>query len=164
MPTQFRIYGLARPWTPLDYQAVLKLSPKFCTAFVVVNRGELQAAGTDLLYSLRRFLVCQARVREWPGTRLVGGLGATLRKFQLTEESTGILRSAAGTFWDWIEPRYPEDLSLLRPSGAPWFVSITHERDAFFKLFDEERATIEATLGSDSLIAQGDDQCPDEIY
>jgi len=57
-----------------------------------------------------------------------------------------------------------EDLSFLRADGRPWFVTITHEKDAFFKLDPEEIRVLEISVGAMNLILQGDDVLPDEKY
>ncbi len=116
-----------------------------------------------MLRSLNPFLVYERPSLAWPGTRVLGGAMARVYKFSSTVDSLTILRQAARSIWDWLGPRYPEDLSFLRPSGRPWFISITHERDAFFKLVETELEDVERVFG-EGLVRDCDDQCPDESY
>ena len=53
------------------------------------------------------------------------------------------------TLWDWQGPKYPEDLRFLRPDGTPWFVSITHEDDAYVELEDSELKAFTEYFGND---------------
>jgi hypothetical protein len=158
------IYSLARPWAAQDYTTLLDLAATFCNSFVLVSRAQLSVEGNDLLGSLDPFLVSAHRAAAWPGTRLIGAETAEIRKFRLTDDSLGVLRRAASSPWDWLGPRHPEDLSFLRPSGSPWFISITHEHDGFFKLIADEKEAVETAFGNKSLILECEDQCPEEVY
>ena len=138
MSDRYLIYGLSRNWTQEDYARLLEAAFTRCNSFVLVNRGHLSPTGNQLLSCLNPFLIESRRSSAWPGTRLLDHKTAEIRKFRLTADSAAALRESVGSLWDWEEPHHPEDLSFLRPSGSPWFISITHERDAFFKLLEGE--------------------------
>jgi hypothetical protein len=163
MEERYGIYSPARDWGPEQYSRLLDLAAHFGGSFVVVSRAALSTEGDRLLRSLGPFAVYVKRGPAWPGTRLLGGAMAGIYKFSSTEESLNVLRRAGRSVWDWLGPQYPEDLSFLRPSGTPWFVSITHEHDAFFKLVETELAAVKAIFG-EPLILQCEDQCPEETY
>jgi len=163
MCERFGLYSLAGEWGPEQYSRLLDLAIQFGGSFVLVNRAGLSTDGDQLLRFLSPFVVCANRGAAWPGTRLLGGATAEIHKVSLTVDSLNVLRQAARSVWDWLGPRYPEDLGFLRPSGKPWFVSIAHEQDAFFKLVETERAAVEAAFG-EPLVFQCEDQCPEEMY
>jgi len=164
MSERYMIYALARPWTLQDYTVLLDTAASFCDSLILVSRTPLSLEGEDLLRSLAPFLVNKYRAVVWPGTRLIGSETAEINKFHLTHGSLAVLRFTAHSLWDWLGPRYPEDLSFLRRSGSPWFVSITHEHDAFFKLVGKEREAIETVFGTGSLVLECEDQCPEETF
>jgi hypothetical protein len=89
---------------------------------------------------------------------------AQLYKYHLNAESASILKECVSGMWDWIEPRHPEDLSFIREDGTPWFVSISHEHDAFFTATQQEVCEIERVLGQGSLRFDCVDERPDERY
>ena len=61
-----------------------------------------------------------------------------MKEYDFVDGSADILVKAADGLFDWLEPRLPEDLCLLRSDGSPWLVTITHERDAYFVMSREE--------------------------
>src|SRR5207237_8929750 len=61
-------------------------------------------------------------------------------------EGVGVLTSACAGLYDWVEPRLPEDPCLLRADGILWLVTIAHERDAYMRLSETERAIVRQTL------------------
>ena len=164
MEGRSKLYALARAWQSKDYQRLLGLAQRLCGSFILISRHELEPAGRNLLRGLKPYLIDTYRTRTWPGTRLLGNASVDLHKCRLTGESAAIIRGSVASLWDWIGPQYPEDLSFLRPTGIPWFISITHERDAFFKINDNGCAVVEAAFGENSLRCVGEDQCPEEVY
>jgi hypothetical protein len=150
-------------WKPILYSRFLDLTIRWHGTLILVIRGQLLDEGNQFLQLLKPFLINVNHSSTWPGTRLLSGETAEIYKIAVHRESINIIRSASISIWDWLGPRYPEDLSFLRHTGKPWFVSITHEHDAFFKLFPSEHKFVEANLGV-SLVFQCIDQCQDEIY
>jgi hypothetical protein len=163
MHAQYSIYSLSEDWGSEQYSKLLDLANQFGGSFVLVKRSALYPEGDNLIYSLSPFAIYEKRGVAWPGTRLLSNTTADIYKFSVNEDSLKLLRLAASSVWDWQGPRYPEDLSFLRQSGTPWFVSITHEHDVFFKLLEMEQPTVETAFGM-PLIYQCVDQCPDERY
>jgi len=164
MLRSFILYSLKHAWEPQDYRRLLDLSQRFCSSFILVRRQNVNPQNDDVIRSLAPFLIEASPTRIWPGTCLIGKDSVQMYKYYLADESIEILRHAAVSLWDWIGPQKPEDLSFLRPSGIPWFISISHEHDAFFKLCDGERVFVETVFGKDSLVCGGEDQRPQEAF
>lgn len=157
------IYVLTGEFDRKRYSRLLDLAVRWGGSFILVRRKGLLAQGDQFLRSLSPYQIGIYRGAAWPGTRLIGGATVEVSKFCITADSIEVLRKGPHSLWDWLEPSYPEDLSFLRPSGQPWFVSITHENDAFFKAVQAERAMIEESM-DEPLVFQCEDQCPDETY
>jgi hypothetical protein len=129
------------------YRALLGEALRHCDHFTVVQRSERQIgeSAETLLLELSSHLRQERAVTEWPGTKLLGGT-ATLREYDLSEASAAILARAVEGLYDWCQPERPEDLIFWRASGAPWLVSIAHERDAYLEVTPAERDELLRTL------------------
>ena len=161
--TKLKVYHLAREWTSRDYHALLNLLDETSNVLLVAQ-GSLSAEGMSVLSQLRPSLVHESRGDAWPGTCLLAHT-AVIYKFRATTQVAEVLRQSAESLWDWLSPDRPEDLAFLRSGdGRPWFASITHEHDAFFKLTERECAAVESAIGAGSLCSEGDDPFPDEHY
>lgn len=158
------IYSLRRNWARGEYLSLVDTAQDHCVFFLLVVRRFHQASAVGVLKRLEPFTIGSFEAKRWPGTKLLGEETATVHKFRLCRESGEVLKEVANALWDWLGPAYPEDLSFLREDGSPWFASICHEKDAFFKLTDEEKAGLEAVWGSKSLSIDGPDRFPDECY
>ena len=129
------------------YQALLGLSLQHCETFILVVGSErlLERPGRDVLERLSPLVITRSEEQEWPGTKLIGPT-STVWRFKLSDEAVGVLTSACDGLYDWVEPRLPEDPCLLRADGIPWLVTIAHERDAYMRLSETERAIVRQTL------------------
>jgi hypothetical protein len=58
------------------------------------------------------------------------------------------LKGDANCLDDWVVPGLPEDLALLRKDQTPWLASISHEHDAWLKLYDDEAEVLRADCPS----------------
>ncbi len=157
------IYSLTRSWTKQDYDDVVDLAVGCCRYFLLVTRNPVDSQESNIFQTLQPFMSSTSKVSKWPGTDLLGQDTAQLLKYELDDQSSAILKSCTCGLWDWTSP-LPEDLSFVRSDGSPWFASITHETDAFFKITDDERTYIEARLGAGSLRFDCVDELPNEIY
>jgi hypothetical protein len=72
------------------------------------------------------------------------GHTALLHTFSFDASVAGVLRRSAYGLYDWQQPDLPEDLAFLRNQRPPLLTSISHERDGFLTLSDEERTDLEA--------------------
>jgi len=158
-----KIIGYTGEWTIEALAKIIRFSATRCTYFVLMSANTESVEAPKPLDELRQFLRSSTLVTAWPGTVRINGEPCLLRKFIATKESCDAL----------IEKVVPEllrdtstieDLSLLRADGRPFFVTITHEHDAFFKVRQDECEELESAIGISNLAEQGDDQLPDETY
>jgi hypothetical protein len=163
MEERHGVYSLGGDWGPEQYSRLLDLAMRFGKSFVVVNRAALSAEREQLRRSIGPFALCGKHGVAWPGTRLLNAEMADIYTCVLNTDFVNVLCHAARSIWEWLRPRYPEDLSFPRSSGIPWCVSITHERDAFVKLLEGELPAVKAILGA-PLAFQCEDQRPGETY
>jgi hypothetical protein len=87
----------------------------------------------------------------WPGTQLYSKEGKRVCIAPTSADAIAVLRNGPNELWNWLHPEYPEDLAFLRQDRTAWFISIHHERDAYFELSEHEAAKVERFLGSGSL-------------
>ncbi len=104
----------------------------------VIRKGEnVLKQVTDLLVSLDHYLIDVKEVTEWAGTVLSWDQ-AMIYTYHLNNESAYVLYANENYLYDWLLPRLPEDLIFYK-KNRPLFVSITHEKEAYFELEDEDR-------------------------
>ena len=85
-------------------------------------------------------------------------------KYEVTADAMHILSEQCLDLLSGAENSSLEDLSFLRADGTPWFVSIKHEKDAFFKVHPQELDEVEEALGPGTLLIEGEDEVPEERY
>ncbi len=158
-----RIYTPIKEWEPHHYQLLVRLAvEKRCYSLLVV-RSNLSSEGNEFLSEISDSIVSEWMGSEWPGTILLDQTKVRILKHLMSEEVGEAFLRATDHLWGWLSPRLPEDVSFLRKDGRPWFVSITHEKDLFFKLQDEEVFEVEQALGV-CLKDDGVDRLPNETY
>ena len=144
------IYNFLEEPASHKYRTLIDYSTRYCDTFLLVVQDPdwFELSAKELLSRLEPFLKEKVISSEWPGTSLGTGYtstGATIYKFYLNGETAEILKNATDGLYRWIRPWLPEDLSLLRPDGTPWLVSIAHEEDGYLELgADEEHRLCEA--------------------
>jgi hypothetical protein len=139
----FRQYTIAKEPRGFVYRTLITFPLPFCSELVmVVNKPDgLSEYGRAVQQELRPFLIQQVKTSEWPGTILLKGEVALFR-YRYDAGSAAILARVANRLYEWLAPKLPEDRSLLRPNGRPWLVVISHERDAYIDITDEEKAEL----------------------
>jgi hypothetical protein len=148
-----KIYNFLEEPTFRKYRILIDYSTRYCDTFLLVIQDPdwFELSAWDMLSRLGPFLKEKFLSLEWPGTILGNGdisksdhgdntsTGPTIYKYYLNKETAEILKNATHGLYSWIQPNLPEDLSLLRPDGSPWLVSITHERDGYLELSTDEK-------------------------
>ncbi len=121
------------------YRLLVDYSTELCCEAQLVVRDTVECSprAVAVLESLEPWLVQQARVSAWPGTKL-HRTGARLFRYRLGSESASILASAVGKLYDWTQPDRPEDLALMFADGTPWLTTIVHEEDGYLTMSDEQ--------------------------
>lgn len=145
----YKQYTLLKEPQGAEYSGLLRTLSRFCQYALLVVRSTvpLSSYGRETLHELEQDIVIQEARQEWPGTRLYSGC-ATVYLIRLTRSALETLCSKAHRLYEWEQPLLPEDLCLMRDEVEPMLVSISHERDAYLLLSEDERREIISALPS----------------
>lgn len=158
-----KIVGYAGEWTADALARLVKFSATRCKYFVLIGAKAGSAEVATSLDELTQHLHSRTLATAWPGTVTLSDDRHELLKFDANDASCNVL----------IERVLPElttgvgcveDLSFLRANGRPFFVTITHEHEAFFKVDQDEIHELEAAIGARNLVDEGEDQLPEDTY
>jgi hypothetical protein len=159
------LYEISTNWDETAYQALLEAAERRGGYCVLVRRPNASPICLAWLEQQTGNLESSTETMRWPGTLVYDDSDrVTLLKYRVTPELIAALRRAAKSPFEWLGPDMPEDLAFLRTDGRPWFISIAHERDAFFKVLADEFGQLRDQLGGLELVPQGEDQAPDERF
>lgn len=122
-----------------EFVYLLEYISNFAFAFTFVVRSEMEISSDAqlLIKRLGNSLIENKKVSEWPGTKLLDGT-AELYKYKLDAISKATLIEIGCGLFDWIQPSMPEDLSFLYQNGQNCLTSISHEKDAWLSINDNE--------------------------
>lgn len=138
------MYNLSNIPSKTVYKKVLEMGLRQCTQAIFIARKnyKLDESALALIKEINPYLIHKTENSKWPGTTLLKGT-AVVYYFRYIETVCQLLNSKANTFFDWVHPKLPEDLCLIRENGAPWFVTISHETDCYFDINENEAILIE---------------------
>ena len=122
-------------WSKESFLKILNISKNRCKYFVFISRNAVDQEN-ELLKKLSQWYVDTYETYCWPGTIHFGKHPAKIYKYNLCAETINIL-NLLGLDILLANNREFEDLSLLLDDGTPWFISITHEKEAMFKITDK---------------------------
>ncbi len=134
------IYSVQGPIGLEEFHKLLEASAPFCSTMNVVLRNHHPHGSPVLegiLQQLKPFFIKEVEQSIWPGT-IVYNETARVLYYRFDHETRVVLKKLGIGLLDWLAPDAPEGLSLLRADGSPFFVSISHEEDCYFKIADEE--------------------------
>lgn len=126
---------IAEP-TGATYEALVD----FCCAlssrmiFVVRDTHPNIEAALDVL---RPDLISIERVRRWPGTELLYGGEATAYRHRVTPHLRSVLKAQVTSLFEW-NGFLPEDPCFFRDDETVLLTTISHEKEAYLVLSDEE--------------------------
>jgi hypothetical protein len=122
------------------YSKILDLALEECKFVLLVVRKSLPLSehGATVLNNLNKYMMSSVESMEWPGTQLLDETASVFR-YEFSTACAEILKNSAKALYDWTQPELPEDLCLLRNDENPWLVSISHERDSYFYLSENEK-------------------------
>jgi len=145
--TMYRQYTLLNEPRGTEYVELLRTLSRYCQyALLVVRRDlPLSSYGHETLRELEQDIMMKEERQEWPGTRLLND-SATVYLMRLTANSLGVLCNRASRLYEWEQPFLPEDLCLMRSVSEPMLVSISHEKDAYLLLSEDEKRTLLSAL------------------
>ncbi|MFT4050592.1 MAG: hypothetical protein QM648_12250 [Solirubrobacterales bacterium] len=137
-------YWLAREPSAETYLSLLRLAEYLGGSGSLVSRTikSIAPGGEDFADHLDDLGCEKQAVSEWPGTKLLGGDTATLRRFPCDLAHLEALREATTALFGWLSPDLPEDLCLYRSDGTVWLSTISHERDAVLTVTASELARL----------------------
>jgi len=131
---------------PVDgaYRALVAFCSKRASEMLLVVREAqvLEATGQIAIRTIEALGAYCVYASEWPGTRLIGGRSARVYHIPVTFESIGFVSNAVNSLYAWLAPALPEDLCFLRDDGTEILASISHEKDAYLRLSNDEYAEL----------------------
>ena len=138
------IYQFAYEPAGSRYADLLRVAQRFCAYLtLVMQEFTWTSRAHEAIEQLKQWHLEDHQVKEWPGTQTLKS--ATMMIFKFDAGTVGALSGLARRLYQWEQPDLPEDLCLFRPTGEPWLVSISHERDGWLHLRpDEAEAVISA--------------------
>ncbi len=141
------IYNILIEPSNQDYHELLDYALADCGYALVVVRDSIQLndKARKTLEAVSKYLYKELRTDEWPGTKLINSVVRVL-VYSYTPHSVQILKDASSNLYGWLQPDLPEDLCLLRSDETPWLVTISHEKDGYFVLSENERTLFLNTL------------------
>lgn len=134
------LYNLIQEPTGSTYRKIIEASISYCDSILLVIRPTLEQNPSleNTISEFIPYLIEKTNTSEWPGTKLTNKK-AIVYNFKLNDQVVKLLKKTTPSLYSWIQPDYPEDLVLLRPSGEPWLTTITHEKDGYLLLSEEEK-------------------------
>ncbi|WP_159884763.1 leucine-rich repeat domain-containing protein [Paenibacillus puerhi] len=131
------------------YRRLIDYAITHASFFVLAERGQL-ARDRDvglLLRKLRPYLLKTYESGVVMGTNAIGyTYEDTIYVYRCCPEVGELLKSAAGSLFDWQHPKLPEDLGFWDGQERDWLVNIAHERMASLQAGEEEAARLREEL------------------
>ncbi|MBU1355436.1 MAG: hypothetical protein KJ620_02610 [Candidatus Edwardsbacteria bacterium] len=133
------IYNLYREPQDSNYKAIIDMTSKFASYFLVVIRYsvKMNKKAEIILNALRPFIESSNDCNEWPGTKLTNEF-ALVNVYNLNYKSLEIIKGSVSNLYDWLQPSLPEDICFLRADKSPFLVTISHEKDGYLELYQRE--------------------------
>ena len=114
------------------YKELLDYAAQNADSFSLVWRNmAFDQSAFDLLDELSPWLISDNSSHKWPGTELFSDK-ARVKKYEVNEKTMQIL-SVVSSVYDWIAPKYPEDLAFYKNNKAI-FASVAHEGESWFTI------------------------------
>lgn len=79
---------------------------------------------------LEKYLIKTELTSEWPGTKVYGPPENKICFYKVTKTTAKIIKNK-GSIFQWVAPKYPEDLAFYNNKLKPIFGSVAHEKLAF---------------------------------
>ena len=137
----YSILNLGNEITLKDF--LYALIPMVETFSLVIRDYPFNKKQEEFLLKLSLYEVSRVLTKEWPGTRLLGKNSAYLFNYKFCQSSIDILNCFVKDLFELYEQNLPEDICLYREDSTPLFISISHEKDAFISVDEEEFKFIE---------------------
>ncbi len=145
------VYRIAEEPSGDAYRRLVAFCSRHASEMLLVVRQvkDLEAPGQSTVRSLEGSGATWVDASEWPGTRLTRGGSARVYHIPINRDSIARIANTVDSLYAWLSPEQPEDLCFMRADGEDILASISHERDAYLTLSDQEYAE----LRNDSLLS-----------
>jgi hypothetical protein len=134
------IYNITDEPKDVVYRELVKFLSKTASCFLFVKSPQilLEEEGQYLIRLLLPYKISEQNQSSWPGTELLNGKLATVYRFAPTEEAVNVISSAVVGLFAWQQPNFPEDLCFESNDNRALLTSISHEKDAYLNLSEQE--------------------------
>ena len=160
--SKMKIYNLKIDVNSSFYNQLFRMALDFESRMLFVVREKYKIR-TEILKIIQPHIISIKKTQQWPGT-ISRGTSVDLYCCQITQDLVDELKILLPTLWSWMNPDFAEDISFVRGDGKSWFISITHEKDCYFILTDDEKKKADTYFGSESLSFQGPQEKSEKIY
>lgn len=145
------------------YKCALQYSLIFPSLMLFIVKDNHLSINKEIHSILSPNIVKVMRTIKWPGT--ISREQKSLHYCEIDKNLVNSLSKLCSDIPLWRNPEFPEDLSLIRQDNrAPWFISISHEKDCYFKFTVKEKEPFQRSIFKGELQLEGEDQSPDERY
>jgi len=158
-----KIVGYCGDWNLQSVTRLVALIAPSCDQFTLVAMKGREEEVLGALSKIMPYWISTQIVTAWPGTIHLGGETRSMMKFTIEPVSIRLLVDDIMPMLFSFDPPM-EDLGLLRSDGRPCLVMISHEKDVYMKLEQQEFDALPHVIGVEYLRIQGDDEYPGETY
>lgn len=126
------------------YKKLIEYAAKRSSKFALVHNlsfSEAEKKYFNILAQMEPYLIKKIKHNSWPGITNYGCC-SVIYYFQCNRDTVSILQNTANSLYQWILPKLPMDLSFIDENNYEWFVSVSHERDSWLNICDEEKQKI----------------------
>lgn len=127
--------------TNISYFNLLDFLRAVSKKFMLVKRDQLKFdKNVELLFNeLNPNLIKKEYSNKWPGTELLGKKNsAEIFYYKVNDDTIKILKKYSANLFDWLAPMLPEDIAFYREDGTTILWSITHEKEYWLDLYENE--------------------------
>jgi len=91
---------------------------------------KFKARAKKIEEKLEIYLLKTELTSEWPGTKVYGPPENKICFYKVKKKTEKIIKNT-GSIFQWVAPKYPEDLAFYNNKLKPIFGSVAHEKLAF---------------------------------
>jgi len=122
------------------YEALLNLAMNKCDTAQLVVRNDVMKETSVMAFTekINQYLIKADLQNEWAGTRLGDGHTALVMHYNVSGEIIRIFKEYANSFFEWVQPSLPEDLSFFK-DGREMLINTAHEKQLYIITNDEKQ-------------------------
>lgn len=123
------------------YECLIDFCAAHCDRFSLISPSVETSSSRQTLSLLHPFLLMEANVKEWPGTRY-GGDPKRLVLFTAAPSAVEILKGRVRSLYEWQFIDLPEDLAFYREGGSVFLATVSHEGFGDLYLTKDEKESL----------------------